>query len=82
MTRIRKGGARLPSPAYAGGVWKFVLLLVVVAVGSYYAARFLLEGLPRWRRHEEDAYVRPIGPDDDDEFLAQISRKKGPDDPS
>jgi hypothetical protein len=25
-------------------VWRFVLLLVVVAVGSYYAARFLLEG--------------------------------------
>jgi hypothetical protein len=51
-------------------VWKFVLLLVVVAVGSYYAARFLLEGLPRWRRrYDEDAYVRPYGPDDDDDFL-------------
>jgi hypothetical protein len=62
-------------------VWKFVLLLVVVAVGSYYAARFLLEGLPRWRR-QDDEYVRPVGPDDDDEFLAEISRKKGPDDPS
>jgi hypothetical protein len=60
-------------------VWKFVLLLVVVAVGSYYAARFLLEGFPRWRR-QDDEYVRPVGPDDDDEFLAQITRKKGPDD--
>lgn len=59
-----------------------MLLLVIVAVGSYYAARFLLEGFPRWRRHE-DQYVRPYGPDDDDEFLAQISRRdEGPDDPS
>jgi hypothetical protein len=32
-------------------------------------------------RHRNDEYVRPYGPDDDDEFLAQISRKKGPDDP-
>jgi len=61
-------------------VWRFVLLLVVVAVGSYYAARFLLEGFPR-RKPDEHHYVRPMGPDDDDEFLSQISRKKGPDDP-
>jgi hypothetical protein len=60
-------------------VWRFVLLLVIVAVGSYYAARFLLEGLPRRERHD-DEYVRPLGPDDDDEFLARISRKKGPGD--
>ena len=61
-----------------------MLLLVVVAVGSYYAARFLLEGWPRRGRpqhHEE--YQRPLGPDDDDEFLAQLSRRpEGPDDPS
>jgi hypothetical protein len=64
-------------------VWTFVLLLVVVAVGSYYAARFLLEGFPRWkRRFEDDQYVRPYGPDDDDVFLSEISRKKGPDDAS
>ena len=64
-------------------MWKFALLLVVVAVGSYYAARFLLEGLPRWRRREDDEYVRPYGPDDDDEFLSRISRRdKGPDDES
>ena len=61
-------------------MWRFVLLLVVVAVGSYYAARFLLEGFPRRPRQPEE-YVRPYGPDDDDDFLAQISRKKGPDDP-
>ena len=61
-------------------MWRFVLLLVVVAVGSYYAARFLLEGFPR-RTRSHDEYVRPVGPDDDDEFLARISRKKGPDDP-
>jgi hypothetical protein len=58
-----------------------VLLLIVVAVGSYYAARFLLEGFPRTRR-EDQTYVRPFGPDDDDEFLARISRKKGPEDPT
>ena len=58
-----------------------MLLLIVVAVGSYYAARFLLEGWPRRRR--DDTYVRPYGPDDDDEFLAQISRRDdGQDDPS
>lgn len=61
-------------------MWRFVLLLVVVAVGSYYAARFLLEGFPKVRRREDDDYVRPYGPDDDDEFLARISRKKGPED--
>jgi hypothetical protein len=63
-------------------VWRFVLLLIVVAVGSYYAARFLLEGFPRRRHDHEDAYTRPYGPDDDDDFLAEISRKKGPEDPS
>jgi hypothetical protein len=63
-------------------VWKFVLLLVVVAVGSYYAARYLLEGFPK-RSHHDDEYVRPYGPDDDDEFLSQISRRDpGPDDAS
>lgn len=61
-------------------MWRFVLLLVIVAVGSYYAARFLLEGFPK-RTRESDDYVRPLGPDDDDEFLANISRKKGPEDP-
>jgi hypothetical protein len=60
-------------------VWRFVLLLIVVAVGSYYAARFLLEGFPR-RQHHDDVYVRPYGPDDDDDFLEGISRKKGPED--
>ncbi len=59
-----------------------MLLLVVVAVGSYYAARFLLEGWPhRPPRHHEE-YQRPLGPDDDDEFLAQLSRRDKPDDPS
>jgi hypothetical protein len=63
-------------------VWKFVLLLAVVAVGSYYAARFLLEGFPKWRQ-QDDEYVRPYGPDDDDEFLAEISRREnGQDDSS
>jgi hypothetical protein len=61
-------------------VWRFLLLLIVVGVGSYYAARFLLEGFPRLRRREPDEYVRPYGPDDDEEFLARISRKKGPED--
>jgi hypothetical protein len=60
-----------------------VLLLIVVAVGSYYAARFLLEGWPRRRRHQPEEYVRPMGPDDDDEFLARLSRPpKKPDEPS
>lgn len=58
------------------------MLLAVVAVGSYYAARFLLEGLPRRTRQPQE-YQRPFGPDDDDEFLAQISKRpKRPDDPS
>jgi hypothetical protein len=62
-------------------VWRFVLLLVVVAVGSYYAARFLLEGWPHQRPKHHEEYHRPVGPDDDDEFLASISRRpKGPDD--
>jgi hypothetical protein len=59
-----------------------VLLLAIVAVGSYYAARFLLEGWPR-RPRRTDQIERPYSPDDDDEFLARISRRdKGPDDPS
>ena len=62
-------------------MWRFVLLLVIVAVGSYYAARFLLDGFPRWRGHD-DEYVRPRGPDDDDEFLSRISRPDKPDDQS
>ena len=59
------------------------MLLIIVAVGSYYAARFLLEGLPRRRpRQKEEEFVRPLGPDDDDEFLAQLSRRNKPDDQS
>ena len=59
-----------------------MLLLVIVAVGSYYAARILLEGWPHRPRRDDDPVERPFGPDDDDEFLAQLSRrKKGPDDP-
>lgn len=58
-----------------------MLLLVIVAVGSYYAARFLLEGWPQ-RRRPTDEFERPFGPDDDDEFLAKLSRRdKGPEDP-
>jgi hypothetical protein len=63
-------------------VWRFVLLLVVVAVGSYYAARFLLEGWPHRSPQKHEEYQRPLGPDDDDEFLAQLSRRDKPDDPS
>ena len=60
-----------------------MLLLVVVAVGSYYAARFLLEGWPRRPHRDDDVYVRPYGPDDDDEFLSRISKRdQGPDDPT
>lgn len=59
-----------------------MLLLVIVAVGSYYAARFLLEGFPRRRPQHEEEYVRPLGPDDDDEFLAQLSKRQKPDDPA
>jgi len=59
-----------------------VLLLAIVAVGSYYAARFLLEGWPRRTRRTEE-FQRPVGPDDDDEFLAQLAkRNKRPDEPS
>jgi hypothetical protein len=58
-----------------------VLLLIVVAVGSYYAARFLLECWPRRRR--QPPYTRPLCPDDDDEFLAELAhRPKKPDEPS
>ena len=60
-----------------------MLLLVVVAVGSYYAARFLLEGWPHRRPKQPEQYRRPLGPDDDDEFLAQLSRRRdNPEDPS
>ena len=56
------------------------MLLVIVAVGSYYAARFLLESWPHRPKRTDDVQ-RPYGPDDDDEFLAQISqRRKGPED--
>ena len=60
-----------------------MLRLVVVAGGSYYAARFLLEGWPRRHHPGDQPYVRPMGPDDDDEFLAQITKRDpGSDDPS
>lgn len=59
-----------------------MLLLVVVAVGSYYAARFLLEGWPHRRPRHHEEYQRPLGPDDDDEFLAGLPQRKKPDDPS
>ena len=58
----------------------FVVLLIVVAVGSYYAARFLREGRPRRRPRQEAEFARPLGPDDDDEFLAAARRAQQPDD--
>jgi hypothetical protein len=63
-------------------VWRFVLLLVVVAVGSYYA-RGSCSRASRGDRVGTTTSTSADGPDDDDEFLAQISRRdKGPDDPS
>ena len=60
-----------------------MLLLVIVAVGSYYAARILLEGWPKRRRPSAEDSARPYGPDDDDEFLATLSKRpERGDDPS
>ena len=65
--------------AYPGGVVPFLVAVVVVAVVTYVGVRALLERgprrPPRGRRTPEPA-ARPWAPDDDDEFLAELDRRR------
>ena len=62
----------------------YLLFVAVVAVATYLAVRAILERGPRRSRasrtrvHQPEQ--RPWAPDDDDEFLAELDRRRRPGD--
>jgi len=61
--------------AYIGGVLKFLLVVIVLAIAVYLTVRVIQRrGLPRGGQQQTPP--RPQGPDDDDEFLRELDRRK------
>ncbi|MEI6621992.1 MAG: PLD nuclease N-terminal domain-containing protein [Actinomycetes bacterium] len=57
--------------------WAWILLIVVTTIIG--AVAWFLWGRPRRAGHGLDRltpYIRPVGPDDDPEFLSSLSHKK------
>lgn len=77
----------MPSPAgaYIGNVLRFLLVVIVLAVAVYLVTRMVQQrGLsPRTPvRRRPTRPPRVLGPDDDDEFLRDLDRKRRhPEDP-
>jgi len=72
-----------PMGTYAVGVFKFLLLVIILAAAIYFTVRVVQRrGLLPDRRPEQ----RPLGPDDDPDFLRDLDRKwrrrRKPEDPS
>jgi hypothetical protein len=75
----------LPSRAYAGGVLKLLLVVILVAVVVYLTTRAIqrrgIAPAPA-RRPSARQQHRIIAPDDDPEFLRDLDRKRRhPEDP-
>jgi hypothetical protein len=77
-------GANPCAAAYAGGVGKF-LLVVLVFAALVYTVFWLLErrraGRPSAGRAPNRPATRTLGPDDDEEFLRDLNRRYRPRDP-
>lgn len=74
-----------PPANYIGGVLKFLLVLVLFAVATYllirvFQQRGLMPAKPTLPKRQ--APRRMVAPDDDDDFLRDLDRKKRePEDP-
>lgn len=73
-------------PVYIGEVLKFLLVVVIIALAVYGCVMLVdrqLNGIKRPSRPRRSQPRRPIGPDDDPEFLRQLNRRRPPkrDDP-
>lgn len=73
MIRSRPGGT------YPGAVFKLLLVIAIFAAVTYFVTRKLQEHgetpIPR-RPSRPTAPSRPVAPDDDDEFLREIARRR------
>jgi hypothetical protein len=73
-----------PPTIYAGGVLKLLVVVVVFAAVTYFVTRALQERapgerptLPRPRAPKRPSTPpRPVAPDDDEEFLRDLDRKR------
>jgi hypothetical protein len=62
-----------PAGIYSVGVLKFLLLVIILAAAIYFTVRVVQRrGLLPDRRPEQ----RPLGPDDDPDFLRDLDRKR------
>jgi hypothetical protein len=76
--------AARPGTIYPGGVLKFLVVVLVFAAVTYLVTRALQERgpgerptLPRARTPKKPSTPpRPVAPDDDEEFLRDLDRKR------
>jgi hypothetical protein len=78
---LRVRDPRRPPSAYAGGVLKLLLVVAVFAVVTYLAVR-AMQGAgagptpTRSTRPKPAPPRRPVAPDDDEDFLRDLDRKR------
>ena len=73
-----------PGTIYPGGVLKLLVVVLVFAAGTYLVTRALQErgpgqrlGLPRPKAPKRPSTPpRPVAPDDDEDFLRDLDRKR------
>lgn len=62
-----------PWAAYIGGVLKFLLVVILLAIAIYLTVRVIQR---RGVAGHDQPPPRPYGPDDDDEFLRELERRR------
>ena len=67
---------RSPPATYSGGVLKFLLVVALVAVAIYLVVRAAQRGTLRPSRSAPKPQPRAIAPDDDEDFLRDLDRRK------
>lgn len=60
---------------YSGSVLKAVLFVAVVAVAIYFLTLAIERGLAR-RPRRTPRLQRPLGPDDDQDFIWELNKKR------
>jgi len=64
---------RCPAGIYAVRVFKFLLLVIILAAAIYFTVRVIQR---RGILPQRGADPRPFGPDDDPDFLRDLDRKR------
>ena len=73
-----------PHPAYPGGVLRFLVIVALLALVTYFVVRAFQQrgALPPPKPKRKLPPPRVIGPDDDPDFLRDLDRKRRhPEDP-